>query len=97
MLNDMDFAYVVRDKKLDNTPLSRGDIVLLISHKVVPSSSKDPYLLRKLFVVVGLGEDNLPLIPSNKNEHKAYLLDPRCLEKVDHDLQEQLKEKLKEY
>lgn len=83
-INTMDFCWVLSDKKMKGSGLVRGDLVLVSGLKVVPASTKDPYLQRVLCVVILVKDDKLHL-PSEDNDYKAYLVDPRNLGKVDED------------
>ena len=80
----MDFCWVVSDKKLKGSGLSKGDLVMVSGTRVVPATKKDPYLQRVLVVALKI-EDEKIQIPSEKNDYKAYLIDPRNLSKVDED------------
>lgn len=92
-LHSMDFAYVVKSKEMKDTDLTRGEIVMVMGDRMVPASSNDPYLLRKL-VVLAKVVNGVPQIPNDNNEFRAYLADPRNLEKVEDDLQKELADNL---
>lgn len=94
MIQPFDFAYVVK-RKGEDTPLRRGDLVLVMGHTLVPASSSDPYLKRVL-VAVAATENGIPLIPKNDNDYKSYILDPRNLQKVSKEEQDKLVELLSE-
>lgn len=81
MIKSMDYATVVSDKKLKDSGLVRGDMVLVMGTKQVPATKKDPYLFRTLVTVVKVLY-GLPQIPRNDNDYVAYLVDPRSLEKI---------------
>lgn len=93
MIEPMDYATVVSDKKLKNSGLRRGDVVLVMGTKLVPATKKDPYLQRTLVTVLKVMY-GLPLFPKDDNDHMAYLIDPRSLEKVSDEEAEQFREKL---
>jgi len=79
----MDFCYVIEDKKMKGSGLSRGDIVLVTGTRVVPAGYKDPYLQRVLVVAVKLDKKaELLQMPTETNDNKAYLIDPRNLSRV---------------
>ena len=94
LIQTMDYCWVVSDKKLKDSGLTKGDMVLVTGTKVVPASRKDLYLQRVLVVVV-LVKDDKVLLPNEENEHKAYLVDPRNLEKVDEEVSKCVEENLK--
>lgn len=94
MFHAMDFAIVVNDKKMKGSGLSRGDMVMITGLKPAPVKKSDPYLQR-IFVVSVKVDEGKPLVPKDGNDYKAYLIDPRNLEKLPEDKQEQLKEDLK--
>jgi hypothetical protein len=58
-----------------------GDVVLVTGTTLVPATHKDPYLQRTLTTVIKVEGETL-LMPKEDNEHMAYLVDPRSLEKV---------------
>lgn len=88
LIKSLDFA-VVLSKKSDDTGLERGDTVMVLGDRMVPASSSDPYLFRKL-VVLAKVVDDIPQVPGEDNEYKAMLFDPRKLEKVSDAEQERL-------
>lgn len=75
------FASVTSDKGLKDSPLRRGDQVLVLAFKMVAASKNDPYLQRAL-TVVALVKDGLVQIPDVSNDYMTYLMDPRNLEWV---------------
>ena len=81
MIGSMDFCRVVSDKKLKGSGLFMGDIVLVTGTTLVPAGKRDPYLQRTLTTVIILDGKTL-LMPKDDNDEKAYLVDPRSLEKV---------------
>jgi hypothetical protein len=87
-LNTMDFARVINDKKLKGTGLSRGDTVMVMGTKPVLAKKGDPYLFRTLMVVAKYLE-GIVQVPGEGNDHKGYLVDPRSLEKVSDNEQEE--------
>lgn len=93
-LKTMDYCRVVSDKKLKDSGLIRGDRVLITSIKPVPAKKSDPYLQRLIVVVLKV-EDDKVLVPKDGNEYKAYLVDPRNLEKVSDEERAKLEESLK--
>lgn len=93
-LRVMDYCKVVSDKKLKGSGLQRGDRVLITSVKPVPAKKSDPYLQRLVVVVLKVEEEQV-LVPKDGNEHKAYLVDPRNLEKVPEEERVKLEENLK--
>lgn len=80
-IKTFDFALVVSDKKLKGSGLSRGDEVLVMSSKDIATKSGDPWLKRTMLIVALVKEDKV-LIPKDGNDHKAYVVDPRNLQKV---------------
>lgn len=90
-ITTMRFATVVSDKKLKGSGLSRGDEVWIMSTKDVAFTKKDPYLKRTLMIVAKV-EQNVPLIPSDKNEYEAIVVDPRSLQLVSDEREAQLME-----
>ena len=95
MIGTWDYCYIVSDKKMKGSGLSRGDIVLVTGTKSVPATKKDPYSLRTYVIVVKV-EDGLPCIPKDDNEHRAWVVDPRNLEKVEDEVKTGLDENIKE-
>lgn len=89
MIKTMDYVTIVSRKAAKEVGLSTGDEMMVIGERSVPHDPQDPYTKRTYFLAVKL-ENNLPCIPEEGNEHQAYLLDPRSLEKVS-------EEKAKEY
>lgn len=88
-LNPADFAYVVKDKRLKEKGLFRGDIVFLMGSKVVPATVRDPYLQRELFVVAKVVE-GVPVIPDKEGDDNAFLVDPRSLQLVEKEVSDAL-------
>lgn len=82
MIKAFDFGRIVSSKKVKDSGLGMGDVVLVMGTRVVPASRKDPYLNRTL-VVVSKVEGGLIQIPKDNNNYKAYLIDPRSLEKIE--------------
>lgn len=89
------FARVVSDKKLKGSGLSRGDEVFIMSTKDVAFKRNDPYLLRRLMIVATIVGGKV-IIPSDKNEAMAVVVDPRSLEYVGKERNEELLRLLKE-
>lgn len=81
MIKPMDYARVVSAKKLKGSGLQLGALVMVLGTKLVPGSSKDPYLHRAL-VTVARVENDLPVIPKDGDDEQVWLVDPRSLEKV---------------
>ena len=75
VLQVMDLARVVSDRKLKGSGLNRGDVVVVVGTRQVPASAKDLYLHRVL-TNVALVRDKEILKDS------MYLVDPRSLEKI---------------
>ncbi|MCA9380669.1 hypothetical protein KC678_00195 [Candidatus Dojkabacteria bacterium] len=90
----MDYCWVVSDKKMKGSGLKKGDLVLVTGTKVAPISKIDPYLQR-IFVITVLVKDGEIRLPKSDNHYRAYLVDPRNLEKVDEDTQKWAEENLK--
>lgn len=88
-LDSMDFAIVVNDKNLQSTGLNRGQLVFVMGSRQVPAKKSDPYLSRMLVVLAKVSDSHIE-IPSDTNDYKAYLADPRSLEAVAKDEQEKL-------
>ena len=93
-IENMSYAFVVSDKKLKGSGLSRGDIVMVTGTKMVPASRQDPYLMREIVIAVYVEPDGTHHIPNSKNEYKAYLIDPRSLAAADEQLSSLMKEAL---
>ena len=93
-LSPMDYGRVISAKKIKGSGLFMGEVVMVLGTKQVPASSKDPYITRTLVTVVKLVDD-LPAIPKQDNDYRAYLIDPRSLEKVVGDAEASLKAALK--
>lgn len=91
----MTFATVVSDKKLKYVGMRKGDEVLIMSAKDVAFKKGDPYLKRTLFIVAKV-VDGSPQIPSDRNEYKSYVVDPRSLESVSEQRSKELFELLNE-
>jgi len=99
MIKPMDYCWVISDKKMKGSGLYRSDMVMVTGVKPVPASKKDLYLQRLLVIVVKVDDEKV-LIPSQDNDYRAYLVDPRNLEKVDEETlawaQDNLKNQYKE-
>lgn len=95
MIKAFDFGRIVSSKKVKDSGLGMGDVVMVMGTRVVPASRKDPYLNRTLVVVAKVIE-GLIQIPKEDNEYKAYLIDPRSLEKVEGEEFDRLDEDRKE-
>lgn len=91
-----DYCLVVSDKKLKGSGLKRGDLVYVGAVKPAPASKKDPYLQR-IFAVVFLSDVGIVRIPKENNDYKAYLVDPRSLEKLPEEEQEVLQDHLRRH
>ena len=88
-----DFATVISAKKMQDTSLERGSTVYIMAERDVPAKRSDPYLKRTL-VVTAKVVDGKVQIPNDNNEYRAYLVDPRNLEKVTGDDEKKLYEAL---
>lgn len=95
IIKDMDYARIVSDKKLKGSGLTKGDLIMVMANKVVPVKKSDPYLQRIVSIVARV-VDGKVLIPSSKSDNKAYVIDPRNLEKVSEDEEKELKQLLEE-
>ena len=93
-IETMSYAFVVSDKKLKGSGLSRGDIVMVTGTKMVPASRHDPYLMREIVVAIYVEPNGNHHVPGESNEYKAYLIDPRSLAQVDESLDALMKEAL---
>lgn len=82
-IQPMDYVFIVNDKKLKGSGLNRGDIMLVTGTKQVPASSKDEYLSRDILVTIKVDSNGTHLIPKEGSEDKAYLVDPRNVERLD--------------
>ena len=78
----MDICRIVSRKGTKASGLKVGETVLVSSTKPMPAKRSDPYLQRIYVVVLLMEKGGKVLIPKDDNEHKAYLMDPRNLEKV---------------
>jgi len=85
----MSIARVVSDKRLKGSGLSKGDEVMIIATKDVAFKKDDPYLKRTLMVVCRIVDDEV-LIPKDGTEDKAIVVDPRSLELVSKERQDDL-------
>ena len=91
IIKSMDYCRVITAKKMKGSGLEQGDVVLVTGTKVVPAKKTDPYLQRiYVFVIRVLEGDHQ--IPSEKNGYKAWLVDPRNLEKLPLEETEQFKD-----
>lgn len=81
-LSVMDYATIVSRKGVRGSGIEVGDTIIILSLKVLPEKRSDPYLQR-IYAVVGVVRDDVHYIPSGREDDdtKAYLIDPRCLEK----------------
>lgn len=96
LIKPNDFCILVSEKKLKGSGLKRGDVFLIAGVKPAPTSLKDPYLQR--IYVVGIKFVNKkPEVPKEDNEYRAYLIDPRNLEKLPLEEQEVLTQQLTSY
>lgn len=84
----MDFCKVVSKKATKNTPINIGDVVLVATMKPAPEKRSDPYLQR-IYAVVLLIKDGKILIPKDDNEHQSWVLDPRFLEHLEEEEEQQ--------
>lgn len=89
-----EFAVITSAKKMKRSGLSNGDVVMVAATKVAPASAKDPYLQR-IYVVALRFVDNILCLPNENNDYNAYLIDPRNLERLPDEEQQQLLEMLK--
>lgn len=94
LIKSLDICRVSSRKGLKGSTLSIGDIVQVIGTRVLPEKRSDPYLQRIYVLVIKFSEDKF-LVPNDNNEHKAVLVDPRKLEKVDGETQEYYEEVIK--
>lgn len=94
MIKPMDFCRVASRKETKGSDLEVGQLVLVASLKPLPIKKSDPYLQRIYSVVLILDEDGNVLVPNEENEHSSYLIDPRNLNKISDEEQEQLTEKI---
>lgn len=81
LLSVNDFAVITSAKKMKGSGLNNGDVVMVSALKVAPVSAKDPYLQR-VYVIALKFENMQLLIPNDTNEAKAYLIDPRNIERL---------------
>lgn len=88
-LKVMRIARVVSDKRLKGSGLSRGDEVMVIATKDVAFKKDDPYLKRTLMVVCKVVDGDVR-IPKDGTEDKAIVVDPRSLEIVGKDREDEL-------
>lgn len=82
MINTGDYVFIVNDKKLKGSGLSRGDEAYVTGVKVAPVSAKDPYLQRIYIHVITVDRGGVHNVPKEDNDNKLYLIDPRNVEKV---------------
>ena len=92
-LKQMDYCVVINDKKLKGSGLYRGDILWVAGTKVAPTKKSDPYLQRVFIACVKVvgGEH---LLPSEGNDHKVYIVDPRNTERLSEEEAAALKQQL---
>lgn len=84
----MDFCVTSSRKGLRGSGLKLGQTVLVIGTKPLPEKKNDPYLQRIYSLVLLVDENDNVLMPNNDtgegdNGNRTYLIDPRCLTKVD--------------
>ena len=101
LLKPMDYARVVTRKGIKGSGLDIGQIVMVMGMKVLPVTKSDPYLQRIYAVCLLVTEDGEHLVPNPEdkdkdNGNRSYLLDPRQLDKLPDDAQDELKVKLEE-
>jgi hypothetical protein len=82
-IQSMDYVFIVNDKKLKGSGLKRGDVMLVTGTKQVPASAKDEYLTRDILVLIKVDSNGTHFIPKSGTDDKAYLVDPRNVEKLD--------------
>lgn len=82
MLNVMDYAYVVNSKKLKDSGLEVGQILMVSAIKPAPVKKSDPYLQRIYVLCAKVDEEGVHQIPTEDNDYSMYLVDPRSLQKV---------------
>lgn len=99
-IRNMDYAYTSSRKGLRGSGLDVGEKVLVVGTKALPEKRSDPYLQR-IYVVVVRVVDGIHQIPNSGEEEedngfRSYLVDPRCLTRLDDEEQERLRDMLSE-
>lgn len=94
LLSVNDFALVVSSKKMKGSGLNNGDVLLISGIRPAPVSVKDPYLQR-IYVIALRFINGLLQVPTDENEFKAYMVDPRNLERLPDEEQAVLTDKLR--
>lgn len=84
MIKTWDVCRVVSRKKVDQSGLNVADIVMVSAIKPAPIKKNDPYLQRIYVLVMKIAEGGIQ-IPSEDNDYRAYLVDPRALEVLNED------------
>lgn len=79
-VSELGFTSVVSNK-LREFGIKSGDEVMVLSYKTAPASADDPYLERKYALVVRV-EGGEVMLPSDNNDYRAYLVDPRNFESL---------------
>lgn len=92
-LKSGDYVRVVSKKGLDGSGLKVGDHLLIAGLKVLPEKRSDPYLQRTYSMCLRV-EDGVHLLPSEDNEEKIILVDPRKLELLPEEITEVYKKNL---
>ena len=93
-IKNMEYGVTVSRKGLKGSGLSVGQTVLITGTKPLPEKRSDPYLQRIYVVCIVVDEDGHH-IPKEENEYNSYLIDPRCVERLPDDKQEEFREQLR--
>ena len=97
MIGNMDYAQTTSKKGLKGSGLDVGETVLVIATKAIPTRKDDPYVRRMYVVCVRVDKDGFHHMPKEDTDDKAFLVDPRCLTKIeDEGIIEALKDALRE-
>lgn len=95
VIKPLDYAFVVSDKKMKDSGLVNGDLLMVTSTKVAPVKKSDPYLQRVYVLAIRVvnGEHQ---VPGEKNDYLQYMVDPRNLQKADEQTTKEMNAALEE-
>lgn len=93
-IQSMDFCVTSSRKGLRGSGLNLDETVLVMGTKNLPEKRSDPYLFR-VYTLVARVKDNKVQIPNSEegegdNGYRAYLVDPRCLTRLNDEKQVEL-------
>lgn len=82
MIKPMDYIKVRADKRMKESGLVRGDVLLVTGLKPAPVSKQDPYLQRVYILTIKVDKNGYHEVPNDENEFRVYLIDPRNVDLV---------------